>query len=131
MIVFYHANRKDKSIEWAQRIIDMKDEKRQYDILQVLARCIAMIIYFEENNYSLLESQIGSARFYFSKHGIESKLTSTLGNALLKILKQIDKKERRNLLQKLSNDLKTILSAEKQNEFLSSFDFVKWCSERM
>lgn len=129
MIVFYCAKRKDKSLEWAQRIIDMKDEKRQYGILQVLARCIAMIIYFEENNYSLLESQIGSARFYFSKHGIESKLTSTLGNALLKILKQIDKKERRKLLQKLSDDLKTILSAQKQNDFLNWFDFVQWAKE--
>ncbi|MCX6199562.1 MAG: hypothetical protein NTY88_10140 [Bacteroidetes bacterium] len=131
MIVFYRANRKDKSLDWAQRIIDLKDEKRQYDILQVMARCMAMLIYFEVGNYSLLESQIGSARFYFSKHGIESKLTSTLGNALLKILKQIDKKERRKLFEKLSKDLKALLSSEKQNNFLTWFDFIQWCSERM
>ncbi len=130
MVVFYYDGRKSKSLEWAQRIIGMKDEKRQYDILQVLARCMAMIFCFEENNYSLLESQIGSARFYFSKHGIESKLTSTLGNALLKILKQIDKKERRRLFEKLSDDLKTILAFEKQNDFLTWFDFVKWANNK-
>lgn len=104
----------------------MKDEKRQYDILQVMARCMAMLIYFEEGNYSLLESHIGSARFYFSKHGIESKLTSTLGNALLKILKQIDQEEKRKLFEKLRVDLKAMLSLEKQNDFLTWFDFVQW-----
>ncbi len=126
MVVFYQAGNKTKALEWTQHIINLKDEKRQYDILQVLARCMAMIIYYEESNYSLLESQIGSARFYFSKHKIESKLTATLGNSLLKILKQVDKNEKRKLFEKLLADLNAILSTKNQNDFLNWFDFLHW-----
>lgn len=131
MIVFFNANRKDKSLEWAQNIIALKDEKRQYDILQVLARCMAMLIYFEQNDFSLLESTINSARFYLSKHHIESKLTIMLGGSLLRILKQFDKKEKKKLFQKLSDDLKTVLSSEKENDFLRWFDFGNWCSGKI
>ncbi len=127
IIAFYSSGNFSESIDWANAIIAMKDPKRQYDFLQVLARCILMIIYFEDDNSSLVESQLNSARFYFKTHGIESSLCTTLGAGLLKIMREIDKKKRKALFAKLAEQLKKIPDAASSNPELGMFDFGEWC----
>jgi len=115
-----------KSLELIQKIMNSKASK-EWRKLYENARILALIIYFEIGEYSLLAYNIESTRKYFSRKGMSSPLT----NQLFLYLKSFDNPEKSKKELLALQKIAAIDLEEYTESFVQKVNLTAWIKQRL
>jgi hypothetical protein len=116
----------EKSLELIQKIMNSKASK-EWRKLYENARILALMIYFEIGEYSLLAYNIESTRKYFSRKGISSPVI----NQLFLYLKSFDNPEKSKKELLALQKIAAIDLEEHTESFVRKVNLTAWIKQRL
>ena len=128
--IYFGVGAFDEALFYLNNWLNIPRSSERQD-LQALAKVLNLIIHYEMNNSSLIESILRSTNRYLNKQGLtfefERKITAFFAKVTRKAM---GKKERKAAFIQLKYELENNLTSTTEQKLLTIFDIISWIDSK-
>ncbi len=128
--IYFAAGHHDEAIDWLNRLIDESQDEFRID-LQILARILILMSYYESGQDRLLESVLRSTyRFMYNRQKLH-QFEAVVLKYLKKLHYSIDRQHQIELFTALKEELLEVMKNSAEAGIMEYFDFISWLTSKI